>query len=56
MKPKFKAFTDQALFAKPPTQREDAIGRDVDHGGCHYGHCFNDWHFYDFDVITMIKR
>ena len=47
-----QAFTDQALFAKPQTQKgKDAIGRDVDHGRCHYGHCFNDRHFYDFDMI-----
>ena len=41
-----QAFTDQALFAKPQTQKgKMPIGRDVDHGRCHYGHCFNDRHF-----------
>ena len=49
-----KAFTDQALFARSPTPKgKGAIGRDVDHGGRHYGNCFNDWHFHDFDVIIQ---
>ena len=41
-----KAFTDQALFTKSPNLKgKDAIDRDVDHGGCDYRCCFNDWHF-----------
>jgi glutathione S-transferase len=30
-----------------------AIDRDVENGGRHYGHCFNDWHFYDFDIVIQ---
>ena len=41
-----KAFTDQALFTKSPNLKgKDAIDRDVDHSGCDYRCCFNDWHF-----------
>ena len=50
-----QAFTDQALFTKPQTQKgKDTICRRVvGHRGGYYGHYYNDWHYYDFDMTAL---
>jgi hypothetical protein len=49
-----QAFTDQASFTKPQTQKGKGTicRRDVGHREGYYGHYYNHWHFYDFDMTT----
>jgi hypothetical protein len=54
MKPKNKGFYRSGVICQAAELKgKHAIDRDVEHGGCHYGHCFNDWHFYDFDILIQ---
>ena len=53
-----QAFTDQAFFTKPQTQkgRMPFVAAMWVIAGGYYGHCFNDWHFYEFDMITYRSK
>ena len=49
-----QAFTDQALFNKPQTQKGKVpfvVAMWVTAGAI-MGISYNDWHFYDFDMTT----